>query len=98
MTRDRLVIGDEPPVSDEELALLALAGDPDQPVPADAVPFDPNHGGDGHLLPAWYMPAAAWGDRPVGRGRRAVIFGVVAAFLGIEAAGLCSTYGPILPG
>ncbi len=78
-------------ISDEELTALALAADPDQPLDADAVPiadyladaFDP--------LPAWYMaPVMA---RHSGRRRKAIIMGVIGAFLLIEAFGLCSTYG-----
>lgn len=84
------------PVTDEELEALALGGDPDEPVPADAVPFRVDPGGD--LLPQWYMPAPASGDRSVGPWRRGLVLVVVAAFLVIEAYGLCSTYGPILPG
>ena len=41
---------------DDELAALALAADPDQPVDADAVPFVAGSTAPG-LLPAWYMPA-----------------------------------------
>lgn len=88
---------DDPPVTDEELAALAMGGDPDEPVPADAVPFRADPGG-ADLLPQWYMPAPASGDRQVGPWRRGLIVVVVAAFLLIEAYGLCSTYGPILPG
>jgi hypothetical protein len=78
-------------ISDEELTALALAADPNQPLPPDAVPladyladaFDP--------LPQWYMaPVMA---RHSGRRRQAIILAVIGAFLLIEAFGLGSTYG-----
>ena len=41
-----------------ELTRLALAADPDEPVPQDALPFEPAKAGSGgELLPDWYMPA-----------------------------------------
>jgi hypothetical protein len=84
--------------TDEELAAQALAADPDVEVAADAISVwelsttDP----DG-LLPAWYMPPPMSGGRRFTGWRRRVIIGVVAAFLLIDAAGLCSTYGWIVP-
>jgi hypothetical protein len=82
----------------DELTELALAADPDQPVDADAVPWRPNgpDGPDGPgLLPDWYMPG------PVGRRRSrwqvAVVVVIIAAFLLINALGLCITYGHLVP-
>lgn len=73
--------------------MLALAADPDAPVDPDARPLVLGDGQSG-LLPSWYMPAAVrWSGH---RTRAAVVIGLVATFLAIEAAGLCSTYGPIL--
>jgi hypothetical protein len=89
VTDDRL--GDIP-LTDAELTDLALAADPDAPLGADAVPFDLYLGRMPELLPMWYMP------RAMGRGARwrtVVVVVLIAAFLLIDAAGLCSTYGHI---
>lgn len=77
-------------ISDDELAALALAADPDPTLDEFAEPFD---SGEPRLdlLPAWYMPAPAI-YRP-GRGRRAVIAVVVGALVLLSSAGLCVTYG-----
>lgn len=80
-----------------ELTRLALAADPDEPVPQDALPFEPAKAGSGgELLPDWYMPA------PTGRSRRRfsrrtrlIVLLVILAFLAINAFGLCSTYGSV---
>ena len=81
-------------VSDAELAAEAVAADPD-PCLDDALPVHQVIGteteGD---LPAWDMPAPmAGGARLVGW-RRSVILTFVASLLVIEAAGLCTTFGP----
>lgn len=81
------------PVTDEELAGLALAADPDQPLPDDAVPFEAGQDGD-PLLPSWYMPAPSGGAGGQAGWRRPVVIVLIASFLLINAAGLCSTYGP----
>ena len=83
-------------LSDEELTALALAADPDVQLGADAVPFLPaGPPGDDLLLPSWYMPAAA-GSVGARRGwRRRVAILPIIAFLLIDAAGLCTTYGPV---
>ncbi len=77
--------------SDEELAELALAADPDAPIDDDAVPFGQREGGA--LLPDWYMPV------PVGLARsprkRAAVGVIVLSLLALNAAGLCVTYGVI---
>jgi hypothetical protein len=79
----------EAPLTDDELSEMALAADPDAPVPDDAVPFgaSPEDG----LLPSWYMPAATAGRTSSRRGTIAAI--VILAFLVINALGLCITYG-----
>ena len=80
-------------ITDEQLTQLALAADPDAPIPEDAVPMSV------HLsqfapapLPLWYMPAVArsGGSR---RWRVPVVIAVVSAFFLIDALGLCNTYG-----
>jgi hypothetical protein len=83
------VVDDE--LTDEELAALALAADPEAPVPRDAVPIR-RHPGD-ELLPEWYMPAPTSGARPGWRRRIAIT--AVSSILLINAAGLCVTYGPV---
>jgi hypothetical protein len=80
-------------VTGEELEAMALAADPFAPLPDDAVPYDRFIGSSPAMLPDWYMGpatrvhASSW--------RRPVVLVVVAAFLLIDAAGLCSTYGII---
>ncbi len=84
------------PITDDELAALALAADPDTEAGPDAVslwsldqPMTP--GG----LPGWYMPAPAAVPRD-GGWRRVVVYVIIAAFVAIAASGLCSTYGEIV--
>ncbi len=85
-----------PPLSDEELCELALAADPDEPVEPDAMPIAAYLGQVGGLLPGWYMPAPM--TRRAARWRRVVVLALVALFVTIEAAGLCSTFGQLVPG
>ena len=83
-------------VSDDELAALALAADPDPDVDDDAVSLWDLQAPDGApLLPDWYMPAPAGGGRRLHDWRRWVIPVVIAAFVVINAYGLCSTYGQV---
>jgi hypothetical protein len=82
-------------ISDEELAAEALAARPED-VPDDAVPWtdvvdEPSDRLD--LLPGWYMPAPMVGGRLLEGWRRRLALIVIVAFLAINAAGLCSTYG-----
>ena len=81
------------PLSDDELARLALEADPDTVVAADALSLWELAGVTaGTLLPAWYMPAP--GTVHTGRRwRRVAAVVAIAAFVGINATGLCSTYG-----
>jgi len=82
-------------VTDDELAALALAADPDVSLDDDAVPLSEVLGRDGDsLLPAWYMPRPMHG-RHIDGWRRQVIVLVIAAFLVITAYGLCNTYGQL---
>lgn len=82
-------------VSDEELTALALAADPDAPIEADAVPLAQYLGDHAGLLPDWYMPVPmARTGRPW---RIPVVLAIVAAFVIIEAFGLCSTFGQLVP-
>ena len=81
-------------MSDAELAAEAIAADPD-PCLDGALPFDRVTGteteGD---LPAWYMPAPMVGRPPASGGDAAWSLTFVASLLVIEAAGLCTTFGP----
>lgn len=77
-------------ITDAELSALALAADPDAPLGPDAVPLDLYLGTTPELLPLWYMPRPM---APGARWRTVVVVVLIAAFLLIDAAGLCSTYG-----
>ena len=78
-------------ITDEELAALALAADPAAPLPPDAVPIDVHLSQFAGSLPLWYMPPVVRsGSR---RWTRPAVLAVVAAFLLIDAMGLCNTFG-----
>ena len=86
------------PLSDEELAVFALAADPDVPLDDEAVCLWQLTGpGVDGLLPEWYMPSPAPGLRRLRGWRRWVIVLIIIAFLAIDAYGLCSTYGRVVP-
>jgi hypothetical protein len=76
-------------IDDDELAALALATDPDQPIDDDAVPLDLNE--PRGLLPEWYMPAPMSTQR--GTARRWVLGWLVLSLVAVNSAGLCATYG-----
>jgi len=87
--------------SEDELCVLALSAEPGRPPADDAVPLSeflearrPDLGGKG-LLPTWYMPSPMARIRP--RWRTPVVLALVAAFVAIEAFGLCSTFGQVVP-
>lgn len=77
-------------ITDEELTSLALAADPDAPIPEDAVPFGSDEGLAVDLLPSWYMPAPSLRRS---RKRTIVFAGLVFSLLIINVMGLCVTYG-----
>jgi hypothetical protein len=91
---EALVLGTENVLSDSELTSLAMAADPDAPLSADAVPLHIHLARfAGAELPQWYMaPAAARSGR---RWRTPVVLTIIAAFLLIEALGLCNTFGQL---
>jgi hypothetical protein len=76
-------------ISDDELAALALAADPDQPIDDDAVPFAMNE--PPGLLPEWYMPAPM--STRQGTARRWLLGCLALSLVAINSAGLCITYG-----
>lgn len=81
------MVGDE--FSDAELTALALAADPDAPIPDDAVPFAADADGP-DLLPEWYMPAPSLRrSKP----RVVVLASVAIALFVINVGGICVTYG-----
>lgn len=85
------------PFTDDELAALALAADPDAPLPDDAVPYrGPDDDTDGGLLPGWYMPAPVRVTRSPVRTTAAIL--VVAGLVVINVLGLCITYGQLTAG
>jgi hypothetical protein len=81
--------------SEDELDELAMAADPDAPIADDAVPLSVYLGQGPGLLPTWYMPSPM--IRHGRRWRTPVVIGIIAAFLLIEAFGLCSTFGQLVP-
>ena len=87
---------DDGRLTDQELAREALEADPDQPLPADAVPFRDERDDGPELLPEWYMPRPAHGR--VTPARRVVGLALVAAALVINGLGFCLTYGHLTAG
>jgi hypothetical protein len=81
--------------TEAELTELALAADPDAPMQDDAVPLAVYLKEAPGLLPSWYMPSPM--VRNGGRWRVPVVLVIVAAFVIIEAFGLCSTFGQLVP-
>ena len=85
----------DPGITEAELTELALAADPDAPLAEDAVPLSVYLDEAPGLLPTWYMPS------PMVRGGKSwrvpVVLVIVAAFVIIEAFGLCSTFGQLVP-
>lgn len=80
-------------ITDAELTALALAADPDQPLDPDAEPLTSLPGSGWSGLPAWYMPPVMMRAAP--RWRAVVVVAIVAAFLLINALGLCIAYGQL---
>ncbi|MGH9172635.1 MAG: hypothetical protein ACRD0Z_17515 [Acidimicrobiales bacterium] len=86
---------DDYPFTDEELAELAMAADPEGPLPADAVPIPQYRGSVATGLPGWYMPPAM--ARIGSRWRVALVVVIIVALVAIDAWGMCSTYGWVTP-
>jgi len=92
---ERQDVGEGRAFTEAELTALALAADPDGPIDDDAVPVAEYLGQHAGLLPPWYMPTPM--ARSGSRWRIPVVLVVVAAFVIIEAFGLCSTFGQLVP-
>lgn len=90
-----VTVVDDTEIDDTELVRLALLGDPDAPLPDDAVPWR-GDSLDDPLLPEWYMPAPAPGCRSLRGWRRTMAWFLVAASLAVVASGLCNTYGQLV--
>ncbi len=81
----------EDPLTDEELTALALGAESCAPLADDAdAPALPWVIGGG-ALPLWYMPPVSRSAKR--RWTAPVVVAVIAAFLLIDAMGLCNTYG-----
>ncbi len=79
--------------TDDELAELAMAADPDAPLAEDAVPFA-SLGSSAELLPSWYMPSPSASLRGSARRRAAwVVLLIVVSLVVVNAVGLCVTSG-----
>jgi hypothetical protein len=94
-TQDADMASCEAGFTEAELTELALAADPGGPIDADAVPLSDYLGQMGGLLPSWYMPTPM--TRTGKSWRIPVVVAIVAAFVIIEALGLCSTFGQLVP-
>jgi len=81
-------------LTDEELTALALAADPDEPVSPGAVPLSLGQSQFPGPLPAWYMPPVMAGASR--SWRVPVVVLIIAAFLLIDAFGLCITFGQLV--
>lgn len=80
-------------ITDEELTELALAADPDAPLPSDAVPIGVHLSRFAVPLPLWYMPPVVRSGSRRRWWKTPVVLAVVGAFVLIDAMGLCNTYG-----
>ena len=90
---------DLPPLSDDELTLLALAEPFDPVASADAVSYwDVVAPKDLGLLPSWYMPSPSAGTRQLRGWRANVAYLVTGSIVALNAAGLCITYGHLTLG
>ena len=86
-------------VSDQELVAQALAADPIDELPDDAVSFDElTNADDFELLPDWYMPRPGPRARAIDGWRRTLVVVVVGSIVLLDAAGFCVIYGRITIG
>lgn len=82
---------DDLEISDEELASLALAADPDAPFDEGVEPFGAGLAPGSELLPEWYMPVPNTNGRS--RFRSVAVAAIVVSLVVVNGAGLCVTYG-----
>ncbi len=82
-------------VSDDELDFLAITADPTERLTDAAVPLDGSRPPTGPL-PGWYMPVPQNVGDP-GLGTKVVALSFAMALIGINALGLCITYGFLEP-
>ncbi len=83
-------------ITDEELAELAMAAEPHDPMADDAVPFRSIEVEGQPLLPEWYMPASTGRARRDWRSRVAISMAI--GLVLISSCGFCITNGfPELP-
>jgi hypothetical protein len=84
-------------MTDDELCAAALAAEPEATAADDAVCLWDVVGSNAQPLPSWYMPAPMGG--PLRGWRRTFarwnIALIIAAFVTINAYGLCNTYGQL---
>ena len=98
-THDTLDVEVPEPLTDDELAALALAADGTDVVSAEAVSVWEFLGTEANSpLPSWYMPAPMGAPRLsgwYGRVVRCSVFSIIASLVAINAYGLCNTYGQL---
>ena len=80
------------PLSDEELTAAALSFAPTDVAPPGGIPWRPG-ANDSPDLPEWYMPQPMVGGSLLTGWRRVVAWVIIASFIAVVTAGLCSTYG-----
>lgn len=78
-------------ITDEELAELALAADPNVPLDDDAVPFNSMQPEGAALLPQWYMPVDA--SRVRSDWRAVVALAIALGLVLCNAFAFCVTNG-----
>lgn len=100
MSGDALALAEaDEPVSDDELVAQALAADPVDTLPDDAISFDELTGAEGHeLLPDWYMPRPGPRARIIDGWRSRLVVAIVGSIVLVDAAGFCVIYGRITIG
>jgi hypothetical protein len=82
-------------IDDEELTAEALAADPEAPLGDEAVSFWDLEDREPPPMPDWYMGARMTATPRLHGWKRHVAWTLVVAFVLINLAGLCSTYGVV---
>lgn len=81
------------PLTDAELAEIALAARPTDPFADDAVPFGQDLSKGADLLPDWYMPVPQMSAADRSPSRVFTVGLIIFAMVLLNGAGLCVTYG-----